>query len=67
MSAIALSLGYLRRRPLPYLGYSSYSRDFTGNCAVLSILESRSFKLIFGLDLSNSNCKYSLTTIDQKI
>ena len=64
VSTMAINSGYLYRRPLPYLGYSSYSKDFKGNCAVLLMLESRGFGLISGLDLSDSNYRYSLTTID---
>ena len=63
---MAISLGYLYRRSLPYLGCSSYSKDFTGNYAVLLILKSRSFRSISKLNLSNSNYRYGLITVDQK-
>ena len=64
ISAIAISLRYLYRRPLPYLSCSSYSRDFIGSYTVLLILESKGFGLISELNLSDSNCRYSLMTID---
>ena len=66
MSAIAISLGYLCRRPLPYLGYSSYGQDFIGNSTVLLILDSWGFKSVSRSDLSNLDRKYGLTTVNQK-
>ena len=64
VSAIAISLGYLCRRPLPHLGYSSCGKDSIGSYAVLLILESRGFKSISRLDLSDSNCRYDLMTVN---
>ena len=40
MPAIAISLGYLYRQPLLYLGYSSCGQDSIGGCAVLLVLDS---------------------------
>ena len=40
MSAMAVSLKYLRRQPLPHLGYSSCGQDSIGGCAVLLVLDS---------------------------
>ena len=66
VSAMVMSSGYLHGRFLPHLGCGSCSRDSTGGCAVLLILESKGFGSILGSDLSNSNHRYGLTTIDQK-
>ena len=40
MSTIAVSLGYLHRRPLPYLDYSNWGKGFTGSYIILLILNS---------------------------
>ena len=64
MSTMAINLGYLHGRPLPYLGCNNYSRDSTGGYTVLLILKSWGFRLIFKLNLSDFNHRYSLTTID---
>ena len=66
VSAIAISLEYLRRRPLPHLGCNSYSRDSIGSYVVLSISEFKGFRSISESDSSDSNYKYGLTTINQK-
>ena len=64
VSAMAISLGYLRGWPLPHLGCSSCSRDSIGGCAVLLISESRGFGSISRSDSSDFNCRYGLMTID---
>ena len=64
LSAMAVSLRYLYKRPLLYLGCGNYGEDFIGSCTVLLILEFRGFRLISRSGLSNSNCRYSLMTID---
>ena len=65
MSTIAVSIGYLRRRPLPCLG---------GCSTVILILGFWGLDLVSGLISSSilvsisvdSCCRYSLMTIDQK-
>ena len=66
ISVIAINRKYLYRRLLPYLGYSSCSRGFTGGCAVPLVLDFYDFRLISGSDLSDFNYRYGLTTVDQK-
>ena len=66
MSAIAISSGYLRRQPLPRLGYSSCGRDSIGGCTVLLISDSWGFRSISRSDSSDSSRKYSLRTVNKK-
>ena len=66
MSAIAVSSGYLRGWPLPYLSCGSCGGGFIGSCTVLSVLNSVGFRLISGLDFYNFNYKYGLITVDWK-
>ena len=37
VSTIAINLGYLYRRPLPYLNYSSCGKSSISNCVVLLV------------------------------
>ena len=62
MSAIAVNLGYLRRRPLPLLGASSGSLGTT----TLIVDSSSSRTSVVGSYKSVSVYKYGLTTIERK-
>jgi hypothetical protein len=69
VSAITVSSGYLRGRPLPRLGNSSCgscSRDSSDNYVVLSISDSWGFGSIVGSDSIDSGCRYGLTTVDRQ-
>jgi hypothetical protein len=63
VSVIAVSSGYLYRQPLPCLGCDSCSQSSTDSCTVLSTLDSWGFRSISRLDLVDSDCRYSLTTV----
>ena len=64
ISAIDINKGYLYRRPLPYLNYSSCGRGFIGSCTVPSVLDSWGFGLISRLNSNNLDHRYGLTTVN---
>ena len=66
ISTIAVSKGYLCRRPQPRFstGWGSCGKNSINSYTVLLVLDFESFGLISKLNLNNFNCRYSLTTVD---
>jgi hypothetical protein len=66
VSVIAVSSEYLYRQPLFCLGCDSCGQGSTDGCTVLLTLDSWGFRSISRSDSVNSDCRYSLTTVDWK-